>query len=229
MPFQTEAQLRASGFSKTPDALLGVPMGVLRRDGSPAVVQWIDSKATLGDPATFDDHLEQVSRRCFDDHLEQVSRPVRAAPTCKRSMHAFSRGACESRMRLQAAHRTYTPSPMARAILRAAHGVCEPLRAWPRGVLGRLRGRVSACGENPCCSPPPHSRTLCRIEAAAPREIVIAADLPSSWMLPGDATPRHIPPEHATQVLLARLAVAEAGEGSAPLTEGAVPVAEDDE
>ena len=61
IPFQTEAVLRASGYSKTPDALLGVPIGVLRRNGTAAVVNWIDSKATLGEPTTFaKEHLEQV-------------------------------------------------------------------------------------------------------------------------------------------------------------------------
>lgn len=48
------------------------------------------------------------------------------------------------------------------------------------------------------------------LEAAAPREIVLAADLPSTWALPGDSQPRTISPEHTTAVLRARVDAAPA-------------------
>lgn len=43
------------------------------------------------------------------------------------------------------------------------------------------------------------------LEALAPREIVVAADLPSIWTLPGDERPRTIAPEHSTPLLLERV------------------------
>lgn len=47
VPFLTEEELRLRGDAKTPDALLPVPLLVRGR-----VVNWIDSKATFGDPAS---------------------------------------------------------------------------------------------------------------------------------------------------------------------------------
>jgi CDAN1-interacting nuclease 1 len=56
VPFETEAQLRSRGTSKTPDVLLTCPLGVpvKLKDGSVEwkVVCWIDSKALFGDVGT---------------------------------------------------------------------------------------------------------------------------------------------------------------------------------
>ena len=47
IPFETEAELREKGTSRTPDVLLSCPIGV--RVGSEwKVVCWIDSKVTNG-------------------------------------------------------------------------------------------------------------------------------------------------------------------------------------
>lgn len=42
--YQSEEDLRAAGFSKTPDVKLDAPIGVRGR-----MVNWIDSKASFGD------------------------------------------------------------------------------------------------------------------------------------------------------------------------------------
>jgi hypothetical protein len=58
--FETEQELRSRGRSRTPDALLLVPMGVvteLRSDAAP--VCWVDSKALFADLETFRDNLPQ--------------------------------------------------------------------------------------------------------------------------------------------------------------------------
>lgn len=58
IPFETEAELRNKGTSRTPDILLSIPLGVevTKRDGSGTkewkVVCWIDSKAMFGDEVT---------------------------------------------------------------------------------------------------------------------------------------------------------------------------------
>lgn len=51
--FQSEVDLRAAGFSKTPDVKLEAPIGVCGR-----MVNWIDSKASFGDVYT---HKAQVA------------------------------------------------------------------------------------------------------------------------------------------------------------------------
>lgn len=57
VPFLTEEELRQRGDHKTPDALLPVPLLVCGR-----VVNWIDSKATFGDPASHAEyHANQFS------------------------------------------------------------------------------------------------------------------------------------------------------------------------
>ena len=56
VPFLTEEQLRVRGEAKTPDVLLPVPLLVRGR-----VVNWIDSKATFGDPATHAEYRTQFS------------------------------------------------------------------------------------------------------------------------------------------------------------------------
>lgn len=50
---------RQQGLSKTPDALLTVPMGVLSPEGKACIVNWIDSKAMFGDPITHKKNSEQ--------------------------------------------------------------------------------------------------------------------------------------------------------------------------
>jgi len=62
IPFQSETALRERGYAKTPDALAWCPdWSALGATGTPAVINWIDSKATLGEPQTFmEEHLEQV-------------------------------------------------------------------------------------------------------------------------------------------------------------------------
>lgn len=49
--FYTEGDLRCKGFSKTPDVLLKVPIGVRDGAGRVRIVHWVDSKATFGDKA----------------------------------------------------------------------------------------------------------------------------------------------------------------------------------
>jgi hypothetical protein len=57
VPFLTEEELRERGDAKTPDALLPVPLLVRGR-----VVNWIDSKATFGDPTSHSQyHSNQFS------------------------------------------------------------------------------------------------------------------------------------------------------------------------
>ena len=53
IPFETEADLRDLGTSRTPDILLSCPMGVQvpKEDGSGKewkVISWIDSKVRVG-------------------------------------------------------------------------------------------------------------------------------------------------------------------------------------
>lgn len=67
IPFLTEDALRQRGDAKTPDALLSVPLLVHGR-----VVNWIDSKATFGDPSShLGYHKSQYSAylRRFDSGL----------------------------------------------------------------------------------------------------------------------------------------------------------------
>ena len=56
VPFLSEEQLRRRGDARTPDALLPVPLLVRGR-----VVNWIDSKATFGDPHTHAEYTPQFA------------------------------------------------------------------------------------------------------------------------------------------------------------------------
>eukprot|EP00823_Brevimastigomonas_motovehiculus_P005500 TRINITY_DN4063_c0_g1_i1.p1 TRINITY_DN4063_c0_g1~~TRINITY_DN4063_c0_g1_i1.p1 ORF type:complete len:405 (-),score=104.16 TRINITY_DN4063_c0_g1_i1:367-1581(-) len=55
IPYATEDMLKTQGVAKTPDILLRVPIAV---DGR--IVNWIDSKAMFGDPATHSTHFKQT-------------------------------------------------------------------------------------------------------------------------------------------------------------------------
>ena len=60
IPFEREDDLRRRGFPKTPDVLLSVPLGYVDQ-GDVHVVNWIDSKAMFGLPATYhNDHRQQL-------------------------------------------------------------------------------------------------------------------------------------------------------------------------
>ena len=80
VPFADEGELRGRGYAKTPDIKLDLPVGVrapgngacaecgsvatgvaAAAAGAPRVITWIDSKATLGDPATLRDNAEQLA------------------------------------------------------------------------------------------------------------------------------------------------------------------------
>lgn len=56
--YSNEKTLRASGFSKTPDILLDIPIAV----GGEHVITWIESKALFCDGATFLDHITNQLR-----------------------------------------------------------------------------------------------------------------------------------------------------------------------
>lgn len=58
IPFQTENDLRAAGFSKTPDIKLEAPIAVKGR-----VVNWIDSKASFGDECSHKSQAELQFQR----------------------------------------------------------------------------------------------------------------------------------------------------------------------
>eukprot|EP00937_MAST-01D_sp_MAST-1D-sp2_P000072 g72.t1 len=61
--FQSEEELRAGGVVdtlKTPDVLLLVPVAMRTRAGEWRVVNWIDSKAQFGDPATHSANCAQL-------------------------------------------------------------------------------------------------------------------------------------------------------------------------
>eukprot|EP00250_Pteridium_aquilinum_P005612 c15684_g1_i1 orf=41-973(+) len=58
IPFQTENDLRAAGFSKTPDVKLEVPIAVKGR-----IVNWIDSKASFGDECSHKNQAELQFQR----------------------------------------------------------------------------------------------------------------------------------------------------------------------
>lgn len=58
IPYLTEKDLRTRGDAKTPDALLTVPLLVHGR-----VINWIDSKATFGDPISHDEYYNNQYRR----------------------------------------------------------------------------------------------------------------------------------------------------------------------
>lgn len=62
--YQSEDDLRAAGFSKTPDVKLEAPIGVQGR-----MVNWIDSKASFGDEYT---HKAQGSDQ-FQRYLRHFS------------------------------------------------------------------------------------------------------------------------------------------------------------
>jgi hypothetical protein len=51
IPFETEANLRARGTAKTPDALLRAPVAI-HHSGEWKIINWIDSKALFGDATT---------------------------------------------------------------------------------------------------------------------------------------------------------------------------------
>lgn len=51
IPFETEANLRARGTARTPDALLRTPVAV-DHCGKWKIINWIDSKALFGDATT---------------------------------------------------------------------------------------------------------------------------------------------------------------------------------
>ncbi|KAL3916023.1 MAG: hypothetical protein SGPRY_006994 [Prymnesium sp.] len=57
VPFITEEEMRSRGDAKTPDALLTVPLLARGR-----VVNWIDSKATFGDPTSHAQYYESQYR-----------------------------------------------------------------------------------------------------------------------------------------------------------------------
>lgn len=67
--YQSEDDLRAAGFSKTPDVKLDAPIGVRGR-----MVNWIDSKASFGD-----EHIhksqgsDQFQRYLYPSQIQQVS------------------------------------------------------------------------------------------------------------------------------------------------------------
>lgn len=84
-----------AGFSKTPDVCLRVPIGVLPSlpplsSSSPRVINWIDSKAMFGDPATHRANLEQLQGYVnrfgpgmvvyWKGYAETIASPVHTPP-----------------------------------------------------------------------------------------------------------------------------------------------------
>lgn len=64
IPFESEEKLRERGFAKTPDILLRVPFCIAEDAGRVHVVNWIDSKAMFGDPATHQGAKSQFRAYC---------------------------------------------------------------------------------------------------------------------------------------------------------------------
>lgn len=52
MFFQSEDQMRAGGYAKTPDVFFSIPQRVTLSDGRQVIATWIDSKASFGDEDT---------------------------------------------------------------------------------------------------------------------------------------------------------------------------------
>lgn len=62
--FETETEMRQQGKSKTPDALLLIPMCVYDETGTSHIVNWIDSKGMFGDEDVYYEHVEQLKSYC---------------------------------------------------------------------------------------------------------------------------------------------------------------------
>ncbi len=62
--YQSEDDLRAAGFSKTPDVKLVAPIGVCGR-----MVNWIDSKASFGDEHSHKMQASDQFQRYWKAHL----------------------------------------------------------------------------------------------------------------------------------------------------------------
>jgi len=63
--FETENEMRLKGKSKTPDALLLIPMLVKNERDEEYIINWIDSKAMFGETDLYtSEHLPQLRSYC---------------------------------------------------------------------------------------------------------------------------------------------------------------------